>query len=336
MPKPLLLYNAIYDYTAERLVNLMTEVPENEDIEMYINSPGGSVFAGWSIIGAMQKRSGKKNITVMGMAASMGAFMILFADKREALNVSQFLLHRADGYVESEEDQKWLDNINKDLRKQMEMRLNMQVFADVTGVSMDQLFDTKQRVNVWLNSKQAKQIGLIDKIIKLEPKQAEAMNEQFVAFADFSDPTQGLKTQRSDSQKLEINSSNNNQKKVMKMTLAELQAQHPELCAQIQTAAIAAERDRIGSYMAFLDIDKENVVKAIKDGTAFTGAIMAEMTVKLTANIQKNNLEADGKAQKPKTETAKDEPKTPEQQAIDLEIAAVETNAKELVKSYKF
>jgi ATP-dependent Clp protease protease subunit len=183
MPKPLLIYSAIYDYIAEMVVNLINDVPENENLDVYVNSPGGSVFAGWSIIGVMQKRSGETNMSVMGIAASMAAFMLLFADKREGLNVSQYLLHRADGYVEDEDQQKWLDNINKDLRKQMEMRLKMDVFAEVTGVTMDELFDPKKRINVWLNAKQAKQIGLIDKIIKLEPKQAESMSKQFVAFA---------------------------------------------------------------------------------------------------------------------------------------------------------
>lgn len=333
MPKPLLLYNAIYDYTAERLVSLMTEVPENEDIEMYINSPGGSVFAGWSIIGAMQKRSGKKNITVMGMAASMGAFMILFADKREALNVSQFLLHRADGYVENEEDQKWLDNINKDLRKQMEMRLKMDVFEDVTGVSMNDLFDPKKRINVWLDSKQAKQIGLIDKIIKLEPKQAEALNEKFVAFADFTEPTQEP-TQRSEQP---VKTISNNNPKNEKMTLAEFMAQHPELYAQICKDAVSNERIRVRAYMAYLEYDKETVLKAIKDGDEFTAATASEMSVKMTAHIGKTNLEADGSGEKPKTEKAKEEAeKTAEQKAVDKEIEAVETAGKDYVKSYKW
>lgn len=300
MAKPLLLYSGIWDYTAERLVNLMTDVPENEDLEIYMNSTGGSVFAGWAIIGAMNKRSGKKYILVAGMAASMAAFMLLFADKREGLNSSQYLLHRADGYVESEEDQKWLDNINKDLRKQMEMRMNMEVFNEVTGVTMDEIFDPKKRINVLLDASQAKKIGLIDKVIKLEPKEAKAFNEQFVAFADFSDPTQGTDPQRSEPTKpIE---SNINPKKVVKMTLAELQAAHPELYAQIVTTATNAERDRVGSFMAFIEYDRENVIKAVNEGTAFTGKVMTEMTVKMTAQLQKTNLEADGKGEKPKTD----------------------------------
>jgi len=69
MPKPLLLYNAIYDYSAERLVNLMTDIPDDEDIDMWVNSPGGRVFAGWSIIGPMQKRKGKIKTSIFGNAS---------------------------------------------------------------------------------------------------------------------------------------------------------------------------------------------------------------------------------------------------------------------------
>jgi ATP-dependent Clp protease protease subunit len=330
MPKPLLLYNAIYDYSAERLVNLMTDIPDDEDIDMWVNSPGGSVFAGWAIIGAMQKRKGKKNMSVTGMAASMAAFMLLFADKREGLNVSQYLLHRADGYVENEEDQRFLDGINKDLRKQMEMRLNMEEFKNVTGYSMDELFDPKKRINVWLDSKQAKQIGLIDKIIKLEPKQAEAMNAQFVAFADFENPTQGAQSQRSEQTKPIENSSIINQKTKVKMTLAEILAQHPELVAQIQTGAVKAERERIGAYMAFIDIDKENVIKAIKEGSEFTSATMAEMTVKLTAHVGKTNLEADGKVEKPKTDAEILAEKTAKEKELETFEKEVESKTKKV------
>jgi ATP-dependent Clp protease, protease subunit len=330
MPKPLLLYNAIYDYSAERLVSLMTDIPDDEDIDMWVNSPGGSVFAGWAIIGAMQKRKGKKNMSVTGMAASMAAFMLLFADKREGLNVSQYLLHRADGYVENEEDQKFLDGINKDLRKQMEMRLNMDEFKNVTGYSMDELFDPKKRINVWLDSKQAKQIGLIDKIIKLEPKQAEAMNAQFVAFADFENPTQGAQSQRSEPEKPIENNTNNNQNRV-KMTLAEIMAQHPELVAQIQTSAVTAERERVGAYMAFLDVDKENVVKAIKDGTAWNSAVMAEMTVKLTAHVGKTKLEADGGGEKPKTDAEILAEKTAKEKELETFEKDVEAKTKKSI-----
>ena len=61
MAKTLLLFSPIYSFTAETFVNSLLEVPENEDIEVWINSPGGSVFAGWSIIAALNEMKGKND-----------------------------------------------------------------------------------------------------------------------------------------------------------------------------------------------------------------------------------------------------------------------------------
>lgn len=65
-----------------------------------------------------------------------------------------------------------------------------------------------------------------------------------------------------------------------KMTLAELNAQHPELVAQIQNDAVQAERDRVGAWMAFNDVDAEAVAKGIEDGTQVTQKVIAEMSRK--------------------------------------------------------
>jgi ATP-dependent protease ClpP protease subunit len=332
MPKPLLLYMPIYDFVAESFVNQMNDIPIDEDIDIWVNSPGGRVFAGWSIIGPMQKRKGKINMSIYGNASSMAVYLPLFSTYAEALEVTQFVLHRADGYVETPEDQTFLDSINKDLRKQMEKRLNMEAFTRITGKTMDEMFDPKTRINVQINAKEAKEIGLINKIIKLDSKQIESMSKHFVAFADFSEPTQEP-TQRSE--QVKPNENSDKPKTVKNMTLAELQAQHPELFSAIQTNAIKAERDRVGSYLAFVDIDKENVIKAIKEGTDFSSAVMAEMTVKLTAHHAKANIEDDGK-DTPKPNTPKVDPKSPEAQAIEAEVKQVEDGSKNFVKNYKF
>lgn len=323
--KPILLYMPIYDSVAQELVDIMNQTPSEQDLQIWMNSPGGRVFAGWSIIGPMVKREGKISISVFGHAMSMAVYLCLFADEVEALEVTQFMIHRADGYVENDDDQKLLDNINKDLRKQMETRLNMDVFQEVCGITIDEIFNSPTRKDVMLTAKQAKKLGLIDSIIKLTPSQVKAQASHFVAFADFSERTEIEETQRS----VQEPESNNNPKN-SKMTLAELRAQHPELVSAIEKDAISAERDRIGSYLAFLDVDKENVVKAIKEGTAFTGAVMAEMTVKLTAHVSKQNLIADGQENpKPVTDKVIDL-KSPEATAVSDFEKTVESQVKNI------
>jgi len=326
--KPLLLFAPLYDWVAQELVDKMNEVPENEDIEIWANCPGGRVFAGWSIIGAMQKRTGKCNMTIMGHAASMMIFLALFADNVEALEVSKFMIHRADGYVENPEDQAFLDRINKDLRKQMEVRLNMELFEEVTGKNLDQIFDPKQRIDVWIDAKQAKKIGLINSIKKFTPQQTKAFNEKFVAFADFDfeQRSQEDNSQRSDNSNdtIIINQNNN------KMTKAELLAQHPELVEAIQKDAVSAERERVDAYLAFINVDKENVLKAVKEGKAFNNAVMAEMTVKMTANAQAGNRADDSAGKIP---TGKPDDKTAEQKEIDDFAAQLDAKTKESIKT---
>lgn len=325
--KPLLLFAPIYDSVAEEFVNKMNEVPENEPLDIWVNSPGGRVFAGWSIIGAMQKRTGKKTVTVMGHAASMAVFFALFADEVEALEVSQFMIHRADGYVDKPEDQEFLDRMNKDLRKQMEGRLNIDLFESVTGKTLDQIFDPKQRIDVWIDAKQAKKIGLVDRIKKLSPTEIKAYNEKFVAFADFE--------QRSpeDSQRSEVEQQtkeNNNTKKTdKKMTKAELKAQFPEVYAEIiqegNSAGAKAEQIRVKAWLAFLDTDKENVISSIKDGKEFTIDTQNEMIVKMQAKMTAKSIEDDS-SDKIATDKATD--KTAEQK----ELEAFEAEVKEGVK----
>ncbi len=324
--KPLLLFAPIYDSVAIDLIDKMNEIPEDEDIEIWVNSPGGRVFAGWTIIGAMQKRTGKCKMSIMGHAASMAVFFALFADEAEALEVTQFMIHRADGYVDTPEDQAFLDKINKDLRKQMESRLNMDVFEQVTGKTMDQIFDPKQRIDVWIDAKQAKKIGLIGKIKKLSPQQIKAYNEKFVAFADFDfEQRSSEDTQRSGPEDITINNNNNK-----KMTKSELKAQHPELFAEIYDEGLAAgvkqEATRVRSWLAYIGIDKENVIMSIKEAKEFTPDLMAEMSVKMASKAKAEEIEGDSKKKIP---TDKPEDKTAEQK----EVEAFEKNVMDNFKS---
>lgn len=332
MAKPLLLYAPIYDFVAEAFVDKMNDVPEGEDIDIWVNSPGGRVFAGWSIIGGMQKRTGKKKVTVMGHAASMAVYFALFADEVEALEVSQFMIHRADGYVETPEDQQFLDKINKDLRKQMELRLDVEAFEKSTGKTLDQIFDPSQRIDLWIDAKTAKKIGLVDKIKKLTPEETKAYSDKFVAFADF----EGEQRSKPEPQRSEKEAENNNNQKSKKMNLTELKAQHPELVEAIQKEAVSAERNRVNSFLAFIDIDKENVIKATKEGSEFNSAVMAEMTVKLTAHITKGNIEGDSSNnEKPVTEKVTKEA-TAEEKEVEAEVKTVSANAQNFVKNFKF
>ena len=182
--KELMLYSPIWDFTAESIIEKIKAVDDSEDLTIRLNSPGGSVFAGWGIIAAMSERKGKTIIKVDGNASSMAMYMLLFADSVESLDVSRFMIHRADGYAETEEDRELLNSVNSQLRAKMETRLSGELFKSVTGVSFDDIFAQDTRKDVWLTAKQAKQIGLVSKINRLNTADMDMFSNKLVAFAE--------------------------------------------------------------------------------------------------------------------------------------------------------
>jgi len=279
MAKTLLLFSPIYSFTAETFVSQLLEVPESEDIEVWINSPGGSVFAGWSIIAALNEMKGKKTAKVMGDASSMAFYALLFMDYVEAIDIVNLTIHRADGYVESDEDKAFLAKINKDLRSKMEKRINPDTFKEVTGYSFDDIFNPEKRLNVMIDAKAAKKIGIIDKIIRLEPKQMAALNEKMIGFVDCVTENVIDTDKKPDS----INIINEKTKKTM--TKAEIKAQFPEVYAEI----VNEERSRVQGIIEFLDIDPIACKAQIDSGIEPNSKFFAEMTRKsIAANMVKD------------------------------------------------
>ncbi len=341
MPKTLLLYAPIYRYTAEAFVNNLLEVDAEEDLEIWMNSPGGSVFAGWSIIGPLNERKGKNIAKVFGDASSMAFYSLLFMDRVEALDVSTFMIHRADGYTETEDEKKFLADVNKQLRKKLEAKIDPDKFKEVTGKTFDELFNSEHRIDVNLSAKDAKKIGLVDKIIKVDPEKLAAFSEKFVAFYDpESENLRGSKKEdpehlRGSKEEKQIENKSETKKDLKvenkKLTKEEFKSQNPEAYKAIQDEAITAERDRIEAYLEFVEIDAESVKKHISDGTAISQKFMAEMTKKLAAGAVKKET----KEEKPADQEPGAEEKTKEEiEAKDFEkktlkAAGVETKSEE-------
>jgi ATP-dependent Clp protease protease subunit len=260
MAKELYLYSPIYDFVAQDLIAQMEE-NKTEDIVIRGNTPGGSVFSGWGIIAKMKEHEGNVLMKVDGSVASMGTFVLIFAQEAEALDVSKIHLHRADMYVNGPEDQAFLDGVNKDLKAKLTQKVDGAKFKEITGFTIDDLFDPEKKIEVWLSAKQAKAIGLIQRIVKLNPSEITALNRFSIAANNPEDKP-------------------NPQPTNTVMTLEELKAKHPDLFAQVHALGVAKERDRVGAYMAFNTIDPEAVAKGIKEGSDLSATQMAEFAVK--------------------------------------------------------
>ena len=144
-----------------QLLFLEAEDP-GKDIHLYINSPGGSVSAGFAIYDTMQYIKCDVSTICMGMAASMGAFLLAGGakGKRMALPNAEIMIHQPSGGAKGQETEIRIvaENILKTRNK-----LN-EILAANTGKSVEQVtLDTER--DHYLSAEEAKAYGLIDEVI---------------------------------------------------------------------------------------------------------------------------------------------------------------------------
>jgi ATP-dependent Clp protease, protease subunit len=281
--KELYLYSPIYSYTAEALITSMEEF-KKDGVKIRMNTPGGYINYGWGVIAKMQELDSKKTIVIDGAADSMGLFMLPFADEVIASDVATGLLHRADGYVANADDQKNLDDRNKDLRKKFAAKIDETKLKELKGITLDDVFASDKRIDVRLTAKEMKAIGLVDKIVTLTPKEAQANSDMMevvtekmkqIAAMAINPEIPAIPGDTEPEAKKDDKSKTDNT-----MTLAELKAKHPDLYAQIVSEGVTAERDRVGSWMAFVDVDVKAVSEGIKKGENLSATAMAELSRK--------------------------------------------------------
>lgn len=141
---------------------LLEAQDSNRDIQLYINSPGGSVSAGLAIYDTMQFIKPDVSTICIGMAASMGAFLLSSGakGKRLALPNSEIMIHQPSGGSQGQASdiQIQAEHILKTKKK-----LN-EILASNTGKSVKQVEKDSDRDN-FMSAKEAKDYGLIDKVI---------------------------------------------------------------------------------------------------------------------------------------------------------------------------
>ena len=145
-----------------QLLFLESEDP-GKDIHLYINSPGGSVTAGMAIYDTMQYIKCDVTTTCIGMAASMGAFLLAGGakGKRYALPNAEVMIHQPIGGAQGQatEIQIAAEHILKTKKK-----LNS-ILAENCGKPLDVVTADTERDN-WLTAEEAKAYGLIDHVIE--------------------------------------------------------------------------------------------------------------------------------------------------------------------------
>lgn len=294
MAKELYLYSGIYPFTAQSLIEGM-ELNSGQDLTLRINSPGGDVMSGWGIIAKMQEHSGKITAKVDGCAMSMAVMPVVFADYVEMLDVSTLMIHRASMYVENAEDQAWLDNVNKNLRSKLETKIDSDALKLMKGVSISELFENEKRIDLFLTAKEAKKLGLADKINKLSPEVESQITAIHASMEKYY--------------KVAANG-NPDPLKNKNMTIESLKAEHPAVYAQVfelgKTAGVTAQKEIAEVWAHFAKEDPDGVKAGVKSGVAPTPLQILEMTQKQFAPSAVAAIVADNAAEVVTTEPDKE------------------------------
>lgn len=307
MTTELYLYSGIYDFVAEELIKAI-EANMKNDITLRVNTPGGRVLSTWGLI-AKIKEHGNVTIQVDGGAFSAGANMLLFAKDVTALDVSRFMFHRAEGYAETPEEKAFINGMNNDLKAKMMARVDSAKLKAMKGVTVEELYNPEQRIEIFLNATEMKELGLVSKIKTLEPSELTAFNERFFKMAAEHNPSP--------------------ETKITMNTLAELKEKFPSIYAQAieegrkagHEAGIAAERDRVGAALVFAKLDLEGVQAIIASGKPMTATQQAEFALK-SLNPEALKAIKEGNTKPIKTEKVNEGQTKPEVDAFEKQVRA--------------
>jgi len=160
------LASPVNDVVANSIIAQMLFLASQDskkDIQLYINTPGGSVTAGMAIYDTMQYVKCPISTVCVGLAASMGATLLAAGakGKRFALPNSQIMLHQVAGGVQGEAIE--IEITAKQILK-IKDKLN-KILAKHTGQSLDKISKDTDR-DFYLDAQEAKEYGLIDEVIK--------------------------------------------------------------------------------------------------------------------------------------------------------------------------
>jgi ATP-dependent Clp protease protease subunit len=162
----IVLSDEVNDVTASLIVAQMLFLEADDpdkDIQLYINSPGGSVTAGFAIYDTMQYVKPDVSTICVGMAASMGAFLLSSGTKgkRFALPNSEVMIHQPLGGVRGQATDikihtEWLIRIKDNLNR---------ILSENTGQPLDKISRDVER-DFFMSAEEAKKYGIVDQVMK--------------------------------------------------------------------------------------------------------------------------------------------------------------------------
>lgn len=248
------------DYITPSILDQQLEEAAGEDIELYVNSPGGSVWDGGEMYVSLKEYPGKKIAKITGVAASAASFFVMAADEIHIAPTGEMMIHNAASVTRGDKNDH-LSGYNL-LKSTDEGITNAYILK--TGKSREELLDLMNKTT-WMNAQEAVKHGFADSILFDEGK--VLVTNSAVSSGLTPEVIQRLKNKLlkdklnlqnrgnlsasqidEESDKTKVNKEDNKP-----MDFKELQEKHPDLVNEIMTSAINAERKRVAELNDLAD-----------------------------------------------------------------------------------
>jgi ATP-dependent Clp protease protease subunit len=170
MDRIMFLGTAINDQVANIIqaqLLFLQSTDSNRDIQMYINSPGGGVYAGLGIYDTMQFITPNVATICTGIAASMGAVLLCAGHegKRSALPHARVMIHQPLGGAQGQ-----ASDIEITAREILKLKDELyQIISKHSGQSMEKVTTNSDR-DYWMKAEEAKEYGMVDEVLQNAPK----------------------------------------------------------------------------------------------------------------------------------------------------------------------
>ena len=168
MDRIIFLGTEVNDYTANVIqaqLLYLDSVDSDRDISIYLNTPGGSVYAGLGIYDTMQFVKSKVATICTGMAASMGAVLLVAGEQgmRAALPHSRVMIHQPLGGIQGQ-----ASDIEITAREILKLKDELyQIISDHSGQTVEKIRQDADR-DYWMTAKEALEYGMIEKVYSRE------------------------------------------------------------------------------------------------------------------------------------------------------------------------
>ena len=170
MDRIIFLGTEVNDYTANVIqaqLLYLDSVDSDRDISIYLNTPGGSVYAGLGIYDTMQFVNSRVATICTCMAASMGAVLLVAGEKgmRAALPHSRVMIHQPLGGIQGQ-----ASDIEITAKEILKLKDELyQIISDHSGQTMEKIRQDADR-DFWMTAKEALQYGMIDQVYSKESR----------------------------------------------------------------------------------------------------------------------------------------------------------------------